>query len=244
MFLNDTTRYKICPKCGKTKPHTDFSRDKRSSDGLQHRCKACERAYYEANKTKVLERRRAYYEANKEQQRAYSEANKEQIAERMRAWREANNAKIAEYKRIYRQANKTRIAKQKRAYNEANRERMNEQSLAWYRANKEQAAEQHRTWRKANPNRDRVRNQRRRIRKLQAEGTHTTEDIQRQYQAQKGRCYWCSAKVGDTYHVDHVIPLSRGGSNWPENLVIACPTCNISKGYKLPHEWIRGGRLL
>ena len=44
-------------------------------------------------------------------------------------------------------------------------------------------------------------------------------------------------KVGGDYHVDHVIPLILGGSNGPENLVIACPRCNLSKGAKMPHEF-------
>jgi 5-methylcytosine-specific restriction endonuclease McrA len=41
-----------------------------------------------------------------------------------------------------------------------------------------------------------------------------------------------------------VVPLSRGGSNGPENIVIACPTCNLAKKDKMPHEWPEGGRLL
>jgi len=90
----------------------------------------------------------------------------------------------------------------------------------------------------------RVKAHRYRARKRGAEGTHTTNDVQRQYKAQKGRCYWCDIQVGDTYHVDHVIPLDRGGSDAPDNLVISCPFCNDSKGAKLPHEWPRGRKLL
>lgn len=44
--------------------------------------------------------------------------------------------------------------------------------------------------------------------------------------------------------VDHVVPLVKGGSNGPDNLVIACSTCNLRKNDKLPHEWPEGGRLL
>jgi uncharacterized protein (DUF433 family) len=61
---------------------------------------------------------------------------------------------------------------------------------------------------------------------------------------QKGRCYYCGKKIVGTFHVDHAIPLSRGGSNAPENLVAACIKCNLQKGAKLPHEWPEGGRLL
>lgn len=37
--------------------------------------------------------------------------------------------------------------------------------------------------------------------------------------------------------VDHVTPLSRGGSNHPDNLVACCMPCNSSKNDKLLSEW-------
>lgn len=71
----------------------------------------------------------------------------------------------------------------------------------------------------------------------------TAQDIEVQLGRQKNKCYWCHKKL-DKYHVDHVVPLSRDGSNSPENIVIACPTCNMRRRNKLPHEWSEGGRLL
>jgi 5-methylcytosine-specific restriction endonuclease McrA len=35
---------------------------------------------------------------------------------------------------------------------------------------------------------------------------------------------------------DHVLPLSRGGTNTWENCVTACNSCNLRKGNKTPHE--------
>jgi 5-methylcytosine-specific restriction endonuclease McrA len=29
----------------------------------------------------------------------------------------------------------------------------------------------------------------------------------------------------------------RGGSNWPDNLVLSCQPCNGSKGAKMPWDW-------
>jgi len=51
------------------------------------------------------------------------------------------------------------------------------------------------------------------------------------------RCYLCGefVNIGDR-HVDHVVPLSRGGSHRPSNLAIACASCNMSKGSKTPEE--------
>lgn len=44
------------------------------------------------------------------------------------------------------------------------------------------------------------------------------------------RCAYCGKypKVGQR-HVDHVIPLSRGGSHSADNLLIACGSCNLAK---------------
>lgn len=42
---------------------------------------------------------------------------------------------------------------------------------------------------------------------------------------------------GERWHKDHVIPISRGGSDAMNNLALACATCNVSKGGKLPEEF-------
>jgi 5-methylcytosine-specific restriction endonuclease McrA len=35
-----------------------------------------------------------------------------------------------------------------------------------------------------------------------------------------------------------VIPLSKGGTGWPANLVPACKSCNLSKAMKNVWEWL------
>ncbi len=83
----------------------------------------------------------------------------------------------------------------------------------------------------------------RKARNKGAEGKFTGQDVQRQLKAQHNKCYWCQDKLAK-YHIDHIVPLSRGGTNCPDNLVVSCPTCNLRKNNKYPHEWIEGGRLL
>lgn len=114
----------------------------------------------------------------------------------------------------------------------------------WRASHLEHRSQYIRAYRRAKPEIIKAISQRRRAREYNAPGTHTDTDLKRQYKAQKGKCYYCGEKVGKTYHVDHVIPLSRGGSDGPENLVIACVRCNQAKNNKLPHEWPEGGRLL
>lgn len=86
-------------------------------------------------------------------------------------------------------------------------------------------------------------NSKTRARRAKADGFHTSADVILQLKSQKAKCWWCGKKLkGKKYHVDHIIPLSRGGTNWPNNIVISCPFCNLSKGNKLPSEWI--GKLI
>lgn len=86
-------------------------------------------------------------------------------------------------------------------------------------------------------NQRKTHSRRRRALLFSAPGSHTAEDILILWEKSKHRCYWCGKRIKDgKYHVDHVMPLSKGGSDGIENLVIACPTCNMSKGTKLPQE--------
>lgn len=42
----------------------------------------------------------------------------------------------------------------------------------------------------------------------------------------------------NSFTIDHVVPLSRGGSNDIANLVPACEGCNRKKGAQTPLEWL------
>ena len=69
----------------------------------------------------------------------------------------------------------------------------------------------------------------RRARKKNAAGIHTILDIEKLHTKQNGQCVTCERYLKDGYHIDHIIPLSKGGSNWPSNLQLLCPRCNIGK---------------
>lgn len=72
-------------------------------------------------------------------------------------------------------------------------------------------------------------------------GSYTLKDIENIHRWQKGKCYWCKKLYGEDYHIDHIWPVSKGGSSAPENLCLACPSCNFKKNKKTPMEF--AGRL-
>jgi len=52
------------------------------------------------------------------------------------------------------------------------------------------------------------------------------------------KCVYCCSE--ENLEWDHIIPLSRGGPDTPDNLVRACANCNRSKGSKTPSEFYAG----
>jgi 5-methylcytosine-specific restriction endonuclease McrA len=85
--------------------------------------------------------------------------------------------------------------------------------------------------------------------------TRTRQRIAERHGLERGssavvRCVYCGSRArADWYanderpyfggfHLDHVIPTQQGGSNGPENLVIACPPCNLSKHAETPAVWL------
>lgn len=84
----------------------------------------------------------------------------------------------------------------------------------------------------------------RKARQRNAPGTHNAKDIANLWQMQRGKCACCGVTL-KTYHVDHIYPLARGGSNDRLNLQLLCVACNKSKHAKDPIAFMQErGKLL
>lgn len=210
------------------------------------RCKACAYAYQRewqaANPDKVRAKSRRHDDKRRHvhnaRTRAYRHVNAETVGRRRRELYAQNNAHEREVKRAWRRHNPDKQAQYSKRWRDKRPEAQRQATSNWRKANPGYGL----AWRRANPIKLRVYSQRRRAAKAASIQQHTERDILIQYESQRGRCWWCGNLVDNTYHIDHLIPLSRGGSNAPENIVISCPACNLSKGSKLPQEW--NGRLL
>lgn len=88
--------------------------------------------------------------------------------------------------------------------------------------------------REANPllHRTKVLNRKARLRG--APGTHTAAEWQAVLELWDGRCAYCG---GPATTKDHILPITRGGSNDIANIVPACLRCNSRKGARTPEEW-------
>jgi hypothetical protein len=79
---------------------------------------------------------------------------------------------------------------------------------------------------------------RRSARRHRAGGSHTGEDVHRLYDEQGGRCFYCGKELNGKYDLDHKTPLSRGGTDWPENLCCACEWCHHRKEQMTAEEFV------
>lgn len=102
-------------------------------------------------------------------------------------------------------------------------------------------------FRKEHPEINRINCSRRRARKLKADGSYALSDIIWLLKIQNKKCafLWCGKVLGDSYQVDHIQPLARGGSNDKRNIQLLCPLCNMQKHAKHPIDFAqRNGFLL
>lgn len=62
------------------------------------------------------------------------------------------------------------------------------------------------------------------------------EDILRKSDGVCAHC-GCQVVVGDNFTVEHVVPISKGGTNDLVNIVALCRTCNVTKGDGIWHPY-------
>ena len=156
--------------------------------------------------------------------------------EYLRVWQEANREHRLDYARQYRNDHPELIAERNRQQYESNREQRIARARAYRAEYPDRVAACNRRYSQAHPDVILAHSRNRKARVRGAEGSHTAADITAQYKRQNGRCFYCHETL-DKYHVDHVVPLALGGSNGPENLVVACASCNQAKHTAHPMDF-------
>lgn len=130
------------------------------------------------------------------------------------------------------------ISEKQSEYYQQNKENIDRANRLWAINNPELRKIHKSKWKSLNKDAVNSQTQKRRARLAGVEGSYKASDVEFMIKEQDGFCNGCCAGLELTgYHVDHIVPISRGGSNWPTNLQLLCPTCNLSKGCLMPLEW-------
>lgn len=122
-----------------------------------------------------------------------------------------------------------------RNHYEKNREYRIEKQKEWLANNPEKAAEWHKKRKKVHYQNNKevylsyVHKRRAKI--AENGGSYTVSDIQTLFSNQKGFCNICNCHL-TSFEIDHIVPISKGGSNNPDNLQLLCRSCNRKKGNK------------
>jgi 5-methylcytosine-specific restriction endonuclease McrA len=156
----------------------------------------------------------------------------------LRKWQRENWGKVLEYSQEYRESMTEREKEEYRLSRAAWYQSVKDEYNARRRANRDRNNEWGRDYYRRNCELIKQRERNKRAKKRASSGQHTPDDVREQFERQNGRCYWCCVKCGESYHVDHVVPLSRGGSNGKENIVVACRLCNLRKNARAAMDFV------
>jgi len=178
-------------------------------------------------------------EANSDKVKAAAIAWRKVHPEYLKKWRKANPEKArisdAKYRKAHPEKRSVACNKWKKAHPEKvkanyakwkkdNSEQVKANNLAWRKAHPERIKALWRAWRKANPDK---------VRSAVALRRATCEKVERTilFRRDEGRCHLCGKKVKiNGWHLDHIVPLSKGGEHSYRNVAVACPRCNMQKG--------------
>ncbi len=223
-----------------------------------HHCFAAWKKEYRAARRETISSynhlyRQANYDAIVARQQAYRDQNRELIQERDRTRRIAQHKKLLDQERSYRERHRDELNERaQRAYhaNGKGRERYRirywlnperfraesikragrrrekdaEASRRYYYANRDKV----RAYNRANLEKKRLYQLHRRARKLYAEGSHTAQEWLDLCVLYSNKCL-CCGRPNVKLTADHIVPLSKGGSDYIDNIQPLCAPCNSSK---------------
>jgi len=160
-------------------------------------------------------------------------------ADRCSAYTARNRKAVAETKRAHKQrlfaADPEKVRTAARLLRDRKRDDYNARQREIYWADPEKRRAWMRAWFQKNPERARIRWMKDRQHRRDAVGCVTPTQLAARIDYWGGRCWVCYTAFEE---IDHVIPVTRGGTHWPANLRPICKSCNTSKGAKDWRRWL------
>lgn len=116
-------------------------------------------------------------------------------------------------------------------HKESHRDAAIKKSAEWRKLNPERVKSGVKSWTLRNKDKVRVMSKNRKARVRNAEGNFTESEWLSLLDRYDYRCLWCGT-TSDKLTADHVIPITKGGSNYIENIQPLCASCNSKKHTK------------
>ena len=150
--------------------------------------------------------------------------NKEECKERLNKWRSENREYVRERDKRYRKNNPDIEFNKQKRYRDTHKEQLYLKGKKYREKHRDYFNNKFR--------------ERKLLKKNVSDGTVTLEAEQMLFETQQGRCAYCECDLSIFgKHLDHILPLSRGGLHTIYNVHWVCPKCNTSKGNKTEEEW-------
>lgn len=232
---------KQCSQCKEWKDLTEFFKESAKKDGLRSNCRQCQnkrnRQHYQENRESEIEKVKRYRAQRPEWVRAYNEShyrnNHEYHLERGKKYREENReSRKTKARQNYKENREKEIAKV-RNYQERNKDKIKLYRKRYEETHKEQVKDLKKAWDARNADKAIQYTNKRRFHLQANGGDYTLEEWQTLCEEYDNKCLCCGIHAKDTpkgkLSPDHIIPLSKGGSNDISNIQPLCLSCNISK---------------
>jgi len=169
----------------------------------------------------------------------YCAENADAAIARSLKWAKENPEKANINGSKYRARHPEKEKARSKKYWEANKESINLRTAKWAVDNPEKRRASALRMQLENPESHRLAEHNRRARKRASGGILSKGLSDKLFKLQKGLCVCCKQPLGDNYHLDHIMPLAKGGSNNDDNMQLLRATCNHQKSSKHPIDFMR-----